>query len=300
MWPVDPWGYAVGIETAGEMIHPDDIEFKLVSDLIESRFGLVFDTGRAGILKSQLACRIDALNLESFTDYYHYLSHHPDRTPELGELARQITNGESYFFREHHHFDILKEHLAPRHHARSPRDPLRVLSAGCSAGQEAYSIAITLHEAGNVLGTAGWKVDACDIHPDRLAQARSALYGEVSLRTCRGADRRLYFENDGERYRVRPEYRNRVRFFTANLTDPAAADWGRYNVIFCRNVLIYFSDDAFQEAVDQFFRCLLPGGYLFLGHSESLINRRDDFEPVSMGGYIVYRKREAGPSSVYS
>jgi len=290
----------MGADAAGAMIGPDEIEFKLVSDLIESRYGLVFDMGRNDLLKAQLAGRIAALNLGSFTDYYHFLSHHPDRTPELEELARQLTNGESYFFREQYHFDILREHIAPRHHARSPREPLRVLCAGCSAGQEAYSIAITLHHAATALGEAGWKLDACDIHPDRLEQARSARYGESSLRTCRGADRRLYFEKDGGRYRVRPEYRNRVRFFPANLTDPAVADWRRYNVIFCRNVLIYFSDDAFHEAIDQFSRSLLPGGYLFLGHSESLINRRDDFEPVSLGGHIIYRKKEAGPSSVYS
>lgn len=281
-------------------IVPDEIEFKLVSDLIESRFGLVFDLGRTDILKGQLASRIARLNLGSFTDYYHFLSHHPDRTPELQEVARQVTNGESYFFREHYHFDILREHIVPRHHARSPGDPLRILSAGCSAGQEAYSIAITLHQAEAALGAAGWKVDACDIHPDRLEQARSARYGEASLRTCRPADRRLYFEEDGGRFRLRHEYRSRVRFFPANLTDPAAADWRRYNVIFCRNVLIYFSDDAFQEAIDQFSRVLLPGGHLFLGHSESLINRRNDFEPVALGGHIVYRKKEAGPSSVYS
>ncbi len=287
-------------DAAGAMIHWDEIEFKLVSDLIESRFGLVFDMGRDGLLMNQLACRIADLNLGSFTDYYHYLSHHPDRTPELEALAQQITNGESYFFRERHHFTILQEHIAPRHHARSPRDPLRVLSAGCAAGQEAYSIAITLHKAESSLGATAWKVDACDIHPGRLEQARSARYGESSLRSCRDADRRLYFEEDGGSYRLRPAYRNRVRFFPANLTDPAVVEWRRYNVIFCRNVLIYFSDDAFQEAVDQFSRSLLPGGYLFLGHSESLINRRNDFEPVSLGGHIVYRKKEAGPSSVYS
>ena len=285
----------------GKMVLPDDIEFKLVSDLIESRFGLVFDTGRTGLLKSQLGSRIAKLGLGSFTDYFHYLSHHPERAPELEELARQITNGESYFFRERYHFEILEKHIAPRHNARSPRDPLRVLSAGCSAGQEAYSIAITMQQGGKELSTAGCTVDACDIHPGRLEQARSARYGESSLRTCQGINRKLYFEEDGNHYRLRPEYRGKVRFFQANLTDPAAADWGaRYHVIFCRNVLIYFSDDAFHEAIDQFSRCLLPRGYLLLGHSESLINRRDDFEPVPLEGHIIYRKKEAGPSSVYS
>ena len=108
-------------DAGNRVVQPDDIEFKLVSDLIESRFGLVFDLGRTGMLKSQLAGRIGDLGLDSFTDYYHYLSYHPDRTPELDELARQITNGESYFFREHYHFDILKDHIAPRHRARTPR-----------------------------------------------------------------------------------------------------------------------------------------------------------------------------------
>ena len=284
----------------GKVVLPDNIEFKLVSDLIESRFGLVFDMGRTGLLKSQLASRITELGLGSFTDYFHYLSHHPERAPELEELARQITNGESYFFRERYHFEILQKHIAPRHHARFPQDPLRVLSAGCSAGQEAYSIAITMHHTAKTSSSAGYKVDACDIHPDRLEQARSARYGESSLRTCRGANRKLYFEEDGNRYRLRPRYRSKVRFFQANLTDPAVADWRRYHVIFCRNVLIYFSDDAFHEAIDQFSRCLLPGGYLFLGHSESLINRRDDFEPVPLEGHIIYRKKETVPSSVYS
>lgn len=273
-----------------------EVEWKLLSDLIEARFGLVFDDSRREILESRLAPRLDELHLDTFSDYYHYLRFHPRREIEFSRIAGSVTNGETYFFRERHHFDILRDHVLKHRVPLLRSRPLRVLSAGCSSGQEPYSIAMVLREAARSLPPLAWEVDACDVNPLRVAEAREALYGETSLRACDAETRERYFQPENGRYRVRPVYRGGVSVFEANLARDDGADWPPYDAIFCRNVLIYFSDAAFRSAIALFARCLAPGGYLFLGHSESLINRKTEFQPECIGGKIVYRKEEARPS----
>lgn len=269
-----------------------EIEWKLMSDLIESRIGLVFDEARREILESRLQPRLEALQLQTFGDYYHYLRFHPDREQEFAEVTRHVTNGETYFFREQHHFEILQDTVLEELLGRINGRPLRVLSAGCSSGQEAYSLAMVLQEASNRLPLRAWEIHACDINSTRLEQAWMATYGESSFRVCDEQTRRRYFQKAGDRLKVKPAYRMGVRFFEANLASKNQEHWSEYDVIFCRNVLIYFSDAAFSAAVDRFYNHLVPGGYLFLGHSESLINKCTDFKPVCVCGKVVYRKEE--------
>jgi chemotaxis protein methyltransferase CheR len=273
-----------------------DIEWKLMSDLIESRIGLAFDDSRREILEARLQPRLEALHLQTFSEYYRYLRFHPDRDREFAEVTRHVTNGETYFFREQHHFEILRDHVLERVLERRNGRPLRILSAGCSSGQEAYSIAMVLHEAAAGLPLWGWEIHACDINSDRLEQAWVATYRDSSFRMCDDEFRKRYFQEVENGYKVKPPYRVGVRFFEANLAGRCSPNWPTYDVIFCRNVLIYFSDSAFRSAVDRFYNHLVPGGYLFLGHSESLINKCTDFKPVCIGGKIVYHKEEE-PSS---
>jgi chemotaxis protein methyltransferase CheR len=235
-----------------------------------------------------------ALHLPELRDYYHYLRFHPDSDAEFDRLAPLITNNETYFFREAHHFDILVRHVIPERREALRTRPLRLLSAGCSSGEEAYSIVIALQNAGLELSGIRWEVDACDLNPERIAQAREGVYDGGSLRACDDESRRRYFKEEGGRFRLRERHRKGVRFFQANLSAPNGTfGWGSYDAILCRNMLIYFSDEAFGGAIGLFARSLGPGGYLLLGHSESLLDRATDFVPVSFGTGVVYRKAAA-------
>jgi chemotaxis protein methyltransferase CheR len=273
------------------MTEVDAAEWKLLTDLIQERFGLTFDGVRTSILESRLRPRFRELHLQSTREYYHYLCFHPDREAEFARLPPIITNNETYFFREPNQFDILVRHIVPERKAHLRNRPFRLLSAGCSSGEEAYSVVIAFQNSGLELAGVRWEVDACDLNPLRIAQAKSATYEPTSLRACDDETRRRYFTETDGRFRLRERYRKGVRFFETNLVSAnGTLGWGTYDAILCRNMLIYFSDEAFDSLIGLFARSLSPGGYLLLGHSESLLDRVSPFEPVSFGSGIVYRK----------
>jgi chemotaxis protein methyltransferase CheR len=275
------------------MTAADEAECKLLSDLVQEHFGLSFSGVRRDILASRVRPRLSALRLGSLLDYYHYLRTHPQRGGELEQLARHLTNNETYFFREPHHFDIVVRHVVPPLMPLLKERPLRALSVGCSSGEEPYTLAIALHDAGLELRGVRWEIDACDLNPDRLTRAREAAYEGAALRACSDDTlRRCFDERDGRRL-LRDRFRRGVRFFEANLATAASLGRPPYDVVFCRNLLIYFDDAGFDRAVRVLARTLPPGGYLLLGHSESLIDRTDEFTPVWLDGAMVYRKREA-------
>ncbi len=276
------------------MIRPEAAEWKLLTDLIQTRFGLTFDRVRSEILDARLQPRLRDLHLQSLREYYHYLRFHPEREGEFGRLASLITNNETYFFRESHHFDVLVRHVVPERRPGLASRPFQLLSAGCSSGEEPYSAVIAFQNAGFELSGVKWEIDACDLNPDRIAQARQAVYDPGSLRACDEEARRRYFKEAGGRFQLRERHRKGVRFFEQNLLAPAGPlGWGTYDAILCRNLLIYFSDEAFDGLIALFARSLRPGGYLLLGHSESLLDRPTEFIPVSFGTGLVYRKAPA-------
>jgi chemotaxis protein methyltransferase CheR len=272
----------------------DRAELKLLTDLIEERFGLAFQGIRLEILESKLRPRLRELHLTTVRDYYQYLRFHPDREGELARLPAMVTNNETYFFRETHQFDLLVSHVIPERRAALRGRPFRVLSAGCSSGEEPYSLSIALHNAGITLAGISWEIDACDLNVERIARAQEALYTESSLRACDADARRKYFVAEPGGFRLRDKYRANVRLFPTNLMAPSGAlGWSVYDVILCRNMLIYVSEEAFSQVIGLFARSLLPGGYLLLGHSESLLDRKTAFAPAMLNGAVVYRKLEA-------
>jgi chemotaxis protein methyltransferase CheR len=266
-------------------------DWKLLSELIETRFGLLFDGGRRDILDSRLWTRIRELGLGSLHQYYLHLRFHPEREAELTRLASLITNNETYFFRETHQFDILIRHVIPPLRASLKERPLKILCAGCSSGEEAYSLVIALQNAGHETAGITWEIDAHDVDQEQIARARQALYDQSSLRVCDSETRRRYFTVVDGGFRLRERHRQGVRFFETNLVAPK---WGLgrgiYDVILCRNMLIYFAQPAFTNVIGSFAQWLRPGGYLMLGHSESLHDRDTPFAPVLLDGSVVYRK----------
>ncbi|HKT61836.1 MAG TPA: protein-glutamate O-methyltransferase CheR [Gemmatimonadales bacterium] len=272
----------------------DRAELKLLTDLIEERFGLTFQGIRLEILESKLRPRLRELHLTTVRDYYQYLRFHPERDSELARLPAMVTNNETYFFRETHQFDLLVNHVIPERRAALRGRPFRVLSAGCSSGEEPYSLSIALHNAGIALAGITWEIDACDLNVERIARAQEALYPESSLRACDADARRKYFVAEAGGFRLRDRYRAGVRLFSTNLLAPnGTLGWAVYDVILCRNMLIYVSEEAFGQVIGLFARSLLPGGYLLLGHSESLLDRKTPFAPAMVNGTVVYRKLEA-------
>ena len=263
-------------------------EHLLLNEVIERQFGLSFAPAKKEFLESRLRPRLQSLHLRRFIDYYLLLQ--VDVEPELEHLARLITNNETYFFREVYQFEgLFAEGLAELRQAGWSGE-LRMLCAGCSSGEEPYTLNIYARQAGLVGGR--WAIDAFDIDVDRLKMAREAIYGVGSLRSTTEAQRAQYFSGfAADRWQLRRANREGVGFAYGNILDLDSFRKPQlYDVIFCRNVLIYFSEAAFQHAIANFARALRKGGLLFLGHSESLIGRSDRFETVRLERCIAYRK----------
>ncbi len=268
-------------------------EWVPLAALVDTTFGLRLDTPQRAALELSLAERISRLGFRTTLAYCHYLSFNPNAGCELAALLEVITNGETYFFRERSQLDVLTRYIAPSFLENGRARKLRILCAGCSSGEEAYSIVMSLQGIPLCRDSRWWEVDAFDVSPARLARARLGVYQQSSFRGCNEETKKCGFTVADDGIHVAPIHRQSVRFFEQNLAfPPLKDDLGLFDVIFCRNVLIYFSESGFHRALSFLHRHLRPEGYLFLGAAESLFRRRDDFEPVRIGESVVYRKVE--------
>jgi len=270
-------------------------ELELLDEFISNHFGMSFPTHRKEVLESRLLPRLRETNSKTFLDYYYALqfSENGNGKTEIQALARAITNNETYFLRETHQFEALTSEVAAwRKAAGDNAGPFRLLSAGCSSGEEPMSIGIHLKENQGRYWGQEFGFDAFDVDPDRIATARAGEYGLTSLRALTLEQRERYLQSSGpELWKVRPSWKPDVRFQVGNLLDPASyGPSGRYDAIFCRNVLIYFSEESLIRTVRNFHRALRPGGLLFLGHSESIIGLIPQLEAVRIANCIVYRR----------
>lgn len=274
-----------------------DSEYRGFSNWLNREFGLQFGPEKRDILQSRLEPRRLALGYDTFDQLLFHLKYHPDRDAERQKLIPNLTNNESYFFREVGQLDILKDEILPelRSSVRSGMiRPARILSAGCAAGEEAYSIAILIEESASNSPVPEIAITGVDLDPAALDRARAAVYGDSAFRRTDPSIRNRYFTPVEKRlWKLDDRIRSKVRFEQANLADP---EWVRLlpaqDVIFCRNVLIYFSDEALRSAIDAFYRLLRPGGVLFLGHAESLSRVPTRFVPIRRPGAIFYRRPE--------
>ncbi len=266
-------------------------EFRLLRDLIHEHCGIFFPDDNKYLLHRRLGPRLEARAARTFLDYYRFLRYDSGRKAELEEIIERVTTNETYFFRESVQLDTLKGEILPRLHRAQPRGRrLTIWSAGCATGEEVYTIAILLLESGLF---AGWdvRVFGNDISRRVLAVARRGLYGKSSFRqTDERTLRRWFSEVDGK-WQVRDEVKALTAFGHLNLLDEDMLSIvGDCDVILCRNVLIYFDQPARRRVVSTFHRKLLKGGYLLLGHSESLLNLSTAFELVHFPRDMVYRK----------
>lgn len=265
--------------------------YLLLNELIADRYGIEFPEHRKEILEARLRPRVETLRLPGFWDYYLHVQ--ADNNGERQRLAELVTNNETFFFRETRQLECFLTEAAPR--LKPAGGTLRVLCAGCSSGEEPYTLRILSRQGAAGQGAPGsvpLAIDAFDIDAGRIATARRAEYGHNSLRQLSPEQLETYFQKTGgERWTLRPEHRTDIRFAWGNLVEPSTfAGGGLYDAVFCRNVLIYFSAAALLRAVASFADVLRPGGLLFLGASESIIGLSDRFETVRLPATIAYRK----------
>jgi chemotaxis protein methyltransferase CheR len=266
---------------------------RLLRDIVYDFCGIFFADDSLYLLGRRLRPRLEALSMEDFTDYYRYLrSAGPEaRRSELEEVIDRVTNNETYFFRESYQLDAFRDEILPAISTARPRgNRLSVWSAGCSTGEEAYTIAILILESGLF---SDWEVRILgnDISRRVIQTARRATYGQASFRATDEYHLKRYFREVDGKHQVREEVRSLVTFGQINLLDDAMVSLvGEIDVIFCRNVLIYFDHASRRRVIATFHRKLIRGGYLLLGHSESLSSLSTSFELLHLKQDMVYRK----------
>ena len=287
------------------MYHPSDHdvdlseeEFRLLRDFIHERFGLYFEENQRASLRSRLVGRLASLDLMSFEDYYHYLRFGPQRAEELERMVSHLTNNETYFYREAPQLQVFAEHVLRSVKERKlsvasgelPRT-VRILSAGCSTGEEAHTLAMIVYDSGQFFWNWDVQVVGLDVDHQALEKARRGVYFPNSFRSLSPAQLERHFVRQASGAAVKDAIRKMVTLRHGNLVEPASfAGLAPVDVIFCRNVLIYFSDAMILKVVQAFHELLAPGGHLFLGHAESLSRITDLFTPVRFQGAMVYQK----------
>jgi chemotaxis protein methyltransferase CheR len=277
--------------TRADDIHLDLAEFRLLRELFNEHAGLVFGAETRLVMERRLRERLAALGLSSFSEYYQLLRYDERGRAELEEALDLVTINETYFLREAYQLRAFKDEVLPAlRSAPHGRERLSVWSAGCSTGEEVYSIAMLMRESGLFPGRAV-RIFGSDISRRVLAHARRGVYGPSAFRAMPLDLKKRYFVDRDDGAHVIDDLRSVCQFGHLNLLDvPRSSIVGRVDVIFCRNVLIYFDDSSRRRVIEMFYDRLLPGGYLLLGHSESLLNVSTAFELVHLREDLVYRK----------
>jgi len=265
-------------------------EHALFNELLSKEFGLYFPESKRQILQTRLEPRLRELRLRRFFDYYLRLQ--LNLRTELECLVRRVTNHETYFFREKTQFEALfGGGLAQLMPGAVQPGRLRILSAGCSTGEEPYTLNMYACENRFNLQGAEVDVEAFDLDAACLDQARKGVYPTRSLRATSEEREQRYFRKTPEgKFLLKVPFRKGVTFRVGNIVDMASFGGQPYDAIFCRNVLIYFSERALHRAIENFARALRPGGLLFLGHSESIIGMLPQLETIRLDHCIAYRK----------
>jgi chemotaxis protein methyltransferase CheR len=268
-------------------------EFRLLREFIYKHCGLNFTEESKYLLEKRLNKRLQQHALTSFKDYYYLLRYSPQKDQELTEAIDLLTTNETYFFREDFQLktfvnDILPELRAKKEQAGDRR--LRIWSAGCSSGEEPYTLAMLLHDQP---GFSDWTIEiiGTDISQRVLQIARKGVYGSSSFRSTDANYLRRFFSEVDGKYKIEDRIRRMVTISHLNLFDTSrVAMLGVMDVVFCRNVIIYFDQMAKKKVIESFYQRLRPEGFLLLGHSESLMNLSTSFSLRHFSDDMVYQR----------
>lgn len=270
----------------------DDRDFEYIREMVIKNAGIHLTEAKRELVYGRLSKRLRALRLNSFSQYCDILK--SGDSEEFTRCVNAITTNVTSFFRENHHFEYLSNVVLPeliKKNESLPRPELRIWSAGCSSGEEPYSIAITVKESITTAGNWDIKILATDLNSEILDMARTGIYKSEALENLSPARRNRWFRkgtgsNDGF-VRIVPEIRDLLHFRKLNLT----GTWPMkksFDIIFCRNVVIYFNQETRRTLVNRYVDNLKDGGYLFVGHSESLLGLTDRLKSV---GKTIHRKQ---------
>ncbi len=263
----------------------EENDFKKFSRYVYDVAGINLHDGKKELLKARLAKILREREFSSFREYYSRVINDTSGY-ELTLLLNALSTNLTYFFREPQHFDFLEKEVFPelaRSRQSSKDKQLRLWSAGCSSGEEAYTMAMTAFEALGPSAEHQIEILATDLSTKVLAMARTGIYKQEKINKIPPKLGRRYFQKGRNRwkgyFRVKKEIREKVKFERLNLIEEFQFD-KPFDVIFCRNVMIYFDTPTRQMLVEKLYRTLAPGGYLFIGHSESLTGLRHSFKYI--------------------
>jgi chemotaxis protein methyltransferase CheR len=280
--------------TGFKISDPVDPVYKQIRDLVYKVSGIYKSEEKLYLLAAGCGRRMKHLNVRSSREYWDHLTAHPSRDGEMRELLNEITIGETCLFRSQPQIDALRKVILPEIAGEKTKQitrRLRIWSAGCSTGEESYTIAMNMMEEGESL-LRGWTVEvlATDLNDRSVAAAKAGIYGDYALRSTPEYFKKKYFVPfDDKRLQVRPEVKKLIAFSRLNLQDDSRMLFMKgMDVIFCCNVLIYFDGPSKAKVVNHFFTNLNFGGYFFLGTSESLLNLNNQFHLVHFPGAIAY------------
>jgi chemotaxis protein methyltransferase CheR len=277
-----------------------------VRDLIEQRCGLRFDDSQRASLCASVSARMQQLGIAREAEYLKRLrgGAYPSVETELRNLLNLVTVTETCFFRDASQFRLLRDHIIPTLMAERSTRPgnakkIRIWSAGCSSGEEAYSIAMTLEETGVYAACPDWSIEiiGTDLNTKALEKAQRGVYTARAVRNVEARMLNDYFVRDGKTFALNESIKNRVNFEFGNLTKTPMPSTGPQDVVFCKNVAIYFSADVTRRLIDGLRDTLAPDGYLLLGHAESLWQMSDDFTLVEHERAFCYRKHSGRSST---
>ena len=269
-------------------------EFLDICSLLYERFGIHYDTPKQSLICDRLQKVLRRHEMASFADYVEYLRRDASGRALL-ELADVMSTNYTYFFREDDHFEFLQKKILPALQTRRDRK-LRIWSAGCSSGEEVYTLAMVVAEfLGEEASRWDVKILGSDISQSVLSQAEQGVYTDAQVQKLSKLQRARYFSRvDTENWQVSEELRRLTVFRKLNLMHSPYPFKGRFDLIFCRNVMIYFSQEVIRGLLEKFHHYLQEEGHLFIGHSESL-DKRELFQPVQPAIYQKWtgRRREA-------
>lgn len=279
-------------------MHITDKEFQAFRKLIFHEAGISLSDAKRALVASRLARRLRHFGFTSYTQYYNHLMDQDPDGHERVQMVNCLTTNKTNFFRESHHFTFLREHVLPwlQEQVRQGTPArMRFWSAGCSTGEEPYSLAMTVREALPSLANWDLRILASDIDTSVLQAAERGIYTADRLDGVSDAQQRRHFlRGRGQwegTYQVKPELQQIITFRRINLNEEPWPIRTRFHVIFCRNVVIYFNRETQRRLFERFADALEPNGYLIVGHSEALVGLSERFLPLRGS---VYRLRSTG------
>lgn len=265
-------------------------EFKLINDYITEKCGISYNERQKYIFQQKIVKRLEKNSLDSFKEYYYLLKYSVTKE-ELQELYNVLTVNETYFFREKEHLELIVDYIIPEMLKGRPNRIIKILSAGSSTGEEAYTLAILIKNSNNLIKNIS--ITGIDISQKAIETAQIASYRKISLtfRAIKKDELNKFFEQKDENYKLKNDIKSLVTFKQANFFDKSNRVMNeKFDIILCRNVMIYFSHQHKEEIVNTFYNNLSDDGYLILSNTENLNDVKNKFKLVKLDTSFIYSK----------